>query len=64
MKLDKYLEMKEAQGIEAYTLRNHRAVLTHLNTWKDLERITKDDLVEYFNKKAFKEKADSTQGIK
>jgi integrase len=63
MKLKKYLEMKDAQGIEKNTLRSYRDVLTHLNAWQDLERITKDNLVEYFNKKEWKAKADTTRSL-
>ncbi|MBU4139830.1 MAG: site-specific integrase [Euryarchaeota archaeon] len=63
MKLSKYLEMKEAQGIEKNSHRTYRYVLGYLNTWKDLERITKDDMVEYFNRKEWKAKADSTKNL-
>ncbi len=63
MKLEKFLEIKQAQGIEANTLRSYRDVLTRLNTWKDIERITKDDLVEYFNRKEWKVKADTTRSL-
>lgn len=63
MNLSKYLEMKEAQGIEKNSHRTYSYVLGYLNTWKDIEQITKDDLVEYFNKKEWKNKADSTKNL-
>lgn len=63
MKLSKYLDMKQAQGIEKGTLRTYSYVLGYLNTWKDLEQITKDDLVEYFNRKEWKGKADTTKNL-
>lgn len=63
MKLEKYLEMKQAQGIEANTLRSYHYVLTNLNTWKDIEQITKDDLVKYFNRIEWKTRADSTRSL-
>ncbi|MDW7777385.1 MAG: hypothetical protein SCH39_13770, partial [Methanosarcinales archaeon] len=55
--------MKQAQEIEASTLRSYRDVLTRLNTWKNLEQITKTDLVEYFNRKEWRAKADSTRSL-
>ncbi|MCX9086816.1 MAG: tyrosine-type recombinase/integrase [Candidatus Methanoperedens sp.] len=63
MKLSKYLEMKEAQGIEKESHRTYSYVLGYLNKWKELEQITKDDLVSYFNKKEWKVKADSTKNL-
>ncbi len=63
MKLSKYLEIKEAQGIEKNSRRTYSYVLGYLNKWKELERITKDDLVSYFNKKEWKAKADTTKNL-
>jgi integrase/recombinase XerD len=64
MNLEKYLIMKESQGIEKNSLRTYRDVLSVLNTWKALERLTKEDLIEYFNRKEFKEKKDSTKNLR
>lgn len=55
--------MKEAQGIAKNSLRSYSFVLSHLNAWKDLERISKDDLVDYFNRKEWKAKADTTRNL-
>jgi integrase/recombinase XerD len=63
MELKKYLEMKEAQGIEKNSHRTYSYVLGYLNAWKDLEQITKDDLIKYFHKKEWKAKADSTKNL-
>ncbi len=63
MKLSKYLEFKAAQGIEGGTLNNYEYVLGYLNKWKDLEQITKDNLISFFNKNEWKEKADSTKNL-
>lgn len=63
MKLSKYLDFKAAQGIEKGTLENYEYVLGYLNEWKDLEHITKDDIISFFNKKEWKAKADSTKNL-
>ncbi len=63
MNIQDYLNMKKAQGVEENSIRTYLNVLTHLNSFKDLESITKEDLIQYFNSNDFKNKADSTKNL-
>lgn len=56
--IQKFLDEQTAKGTKKSTLRMYAAALKRLNTFKPVDKITKDDLVQYFN--AFK-CADSTR---
>lgn len=49
MNIQEYLKQKEAQGLAFETLRAYKKVLTALNTFKDVDTITKTDLTAFFN---------------
>jgi hypothetical protein len=36
--------MKRAQGVEEISIKRYKNILEPLDTWKDIEKITKDDL--------------------
>src|SRR5659263_253636 len=59
MTIESYIEMKKAQGVEETSITRYKHILEPLNKWKDIEKITKDDLIKYFNQ-ALKGKAEST----
>jgi integrase len=46
--IEQWLNVLKANGRSAGTIRNYRNVLTRLQTYKPLDRITKQDLVDYF----------------
>ncbi|MFH0903934.1 MAG: tyrosine-type recombinase/integrase [Methanobacteriota archaeon] len=48
--ITKFLEQKQASGLSKNTIKSYRIILTALNKFKNIDEITKDDLVKFFNK--------------
>lgn len=63
MTINKYLEMKKAQGLEETTISRYKIILDTLDKWQKIDSIGKEDLIRYFNSKGFKEKAESNQNL-
>lgn len=45
-----FLEQKQASGLSKNTVKSYRIILTALNKFKNIDELTKDDLVKFFNR--------------